>query len=102
MCPASKVTICGTGAAFEAETSARRRRERVREEEEREEEAAAAAAADNGTLPRTHGATVMDASSPKQADPMVESKWNLPEHHRNRPQPQREGDDGWLCNPPIK
>ena len=101
MCPASKVTICGTGAAFEAETSARRRRERVREEEEREEEAAAAAA-DNGTLPRTPGATVMDASSPKQADPMVESKWNSPEHHRNRPQPQREGDGGWLCNPPVK
>lgn len=63
MCPASKVTICGTGAAFEAETSARRRRERVREEEEREEEAAAAAA-DNGMLPRTPGATVMDAASP--------------------------------------
>ena len=72
-----------------------------REEEEREEEAVAAAA-DNGTLPRTPDATVMDASSPKQADPMVESKWNSSEHHRNRPQPQREGDGGWLCNPPVK
>ena len=101
MCPASKVTICGTGAAFEAETSARRRRERVREEQEREEEAAAAATG-NGMLPRTPGATVMYASSPKQADPMVESKWSLPEHHCNRPQPQWEGGGGWLCNLPVK